>query len=158
MQPVRCECHWRVNDNVCSKFNPVNLAKMVAEVEQRCHCEPMNQQAMHVALQASHSLIHGIIAASESVRSSLTLGEVYLIPEVLTCRFKPPARVYRAPITISKPPPHRIDANISSSPFLCGWYPSTMCGNEEQNPPARPPSGDQSRNSWYNSLCRARIC
>lgn len=58
VQPVCRNCHWRVDDDVRSKLNPVNLAKMVAEVQQRHHREPMNQQAMHVALQALHSMYH----------------------------------------------------------------------------------------------------
>ncbi len=42
VQPVCCDCHWRINDDVSNKLNPVNLAEMVAKVKQRSHSETMH--------------------------------------------------------------------------------------------------------------------
>ena len=50
MKQICCKRHWRVHNDICHKFHPVKLAKVVAEIQQWDGREAMDQQAMHVPL------------------------------------------------------------------------------------------------------------
>lgn len=34
VKQIRCKCHWWVHDDIRNKFHPINLAKVVAKVQQ----------------------------------------------------------------------------------------------------------------------------